>query len=286
MNIKKLFISVFAAAFLIGTFVYFLMPTQKVKKEISFEKATKILKNNPPIEANIEQDSDDISENDLEWVEEYDANFKIKMLTPGEFHGEEVIAKSGETWLGLFKKGNDFSLLQTKIKVKSVYDPMDYDKKRKKTGKSVEVVETDQPIFLIKNADFLKRGNINTIFDIDNNTDDKPMNNVYSRKFKLDKTTYNLFVTTEKEKGSWLDKTSRLVLSDGKTEQIIYSQKLCDDCGWGLLWAGDLDGDGKLDLFLDLTNHYNVSHKRLFLSSKAEKGKLIKEIANFRNVGC
>lgn len=61
---------------------------------------------------------------------------------------------------------------------------------------------------------------------------------------------------------------------------------MCDDCGWGIYWAGDLDGDGKLDLYLDLANHYNVGQYRLFLSSPAEKGKLVKEVANFRFVGC
>jgi len=40
-----------------------------------------------------------------------------------------------------------------------------------------------------------------------------------------------------------------------------------------VVWAGDLDRDGKLDLLLDLTWHYNVSAPTLYLSSRATAGE-------------
>ncbi len=243
----------------------------------------------PLIETKTEQESDETINDNLEWIETYDVKFKIKMLNTGEFHGDEVKAKSGENWLGLFRKGEEFFLRSTKINIKKVTDEFVDEKPNQKTGKEVSIKSEDQPIFLLKNAGFLKQGNIKTLFygDLENSDDNVNINNKTNRTFHLNGVTYNLFVTSNKVgKGEYLDKTSKLILSDGKIEQVIYSQKMCDDCGWAIYWAGDLDNDGKLDLYLDLHNHYNVEQRRLFLSSQAESGKLVKEVANFRIVGC
>lgn len=221
--------------------------------------------------------------------ENYDAKFIVKLLETGEFHGDEVKAKSGETWLGLFKRGDDYFLSSTKIKVETVYDAIvDDEEKDKKTGKGVSVNGKNQSVFLLKNANFLKQGKVKTVFygDRENSYEEMKITNQTNKTFKLNDITYNLFVTTDEEKEGWVNETSELILTDGKTEQIIYPHSRCADCSWSIYWAGDLDGDGKLDLYFDLNEHYNVSQKRLFLSSQAEKGKLVKEVANFRIVGC
>lgn len=285
MKITKTFVSIFLVTFLIG---FVAVPTIKKGETVSIEPTTILLEKmpTPPIETKIEDESNE----EYEWEENYDAKFKIKLLETGEFHGDEVKAKSGETWLGLFKQGDSFSLLSTNIKVKRVFDVIiDDEEKGEKTGKGVSVTRKNQPIFLLKNADFLKQGKIKTVFYEFEKSEDSEgiwVDNNFNQMFSLNAARYNLLVTTKKEKGSWIDETSKLVLSDGKTEQIIYSQKRCDDCMWRLIWAGDLDKDGKLDLYLDLHDHYNVMQRRLFLSSQAEEGKLVKEIANFRTVGC
>ena len=53
-----------------------------------------------------------------------------------------------------------------------------------------------------------------------------------------------------------------------------------------LLFAGDLDGDGRLDLILDLSDHYNKSLPTLLLSSEAADGELVGAAAAFESVGC
>ncbi|NIQ12133.1 MAG: hypothetical protein GWO23_21940 [Gammaproteobacteria bacterium] len=53
-----------------------------------------------------------------------------------------------------------------------------------------------------------------------------------------------------------------------------------------VLWAGDLDRDGKLDILLDLTDHYNVSAPTLLLSSMAAANELVQPVAEFRTTGC
>ena len=222
--------------------------------------------------------------------EEYDAKFDIKMMESGQFHGEEIKAQSGEIWLGLFNRGGEFFLELTAVEIEAVFDSIVDEEKGEKTGKKVSVAGDAQPLFLLKNAEILKKGKVKTLSYLDDKNEDAyregVINNQKSRTFKLNNKIYKLFVKTEKEKNEHLDETSKLVLSDGTQEQIIYAQEYCDDCSWEFHWAGDLDGDGKLDLYLDLANHYNVGQKRLFLSSKAGKGELVKEAASFRTVGC
>lgn len=56
--------------------------------------------------------------------------------------------------------------------------------------------------------------------------------------------------------------------------------------GVRLLWAGDLDGDRKLD-FLFEDSGYNWASHRLFLSSLAKPGgPPVAEAAQFRITGC
>jgi hypothetical protein len=84
----------------------------------------------------------------------------------------------------------------------------------------------------------------------------------------------------------YLNETSKLVLSEGSIRQTLYSVESCDDCSWQIKWAGDLDGDGKLDFYIQLSPHYNAAIMKVFLSSGAENGKLVKEAAEFTTTGC
>ena len=52
-----------------------------------------------------------------------------------------------------------------------------------------------------------------------------------------------------------------------------------------LQWAGDLDGDGKLDLVMDLSDYYNLSELTLFLSSGAGTS-IVKKVSSFCTSGC
>ena len=59
-----------------------------------------------------------------------------------------------------------------------------------------------------------------------------------------------------------------------------------DDQHCELLWAGDLNGDGKIDLFMNLSDHYNVQQMTLLLSSKGQRKSLVERVAVFRTTGC
>lgn len=278
MNIRKILTGIFFLTFFIGTLTYVLFVKTENKiwqKEFSESFSQESFQ---------PKAISDTKEEEVEREEDYDAKFETKMLLTGVFWSDEVRAKSGETWLGLFKKGNNYSLLPTEIRVKRTSKYV--NKKGEgidEKGKDISVTGKDQPLFLLQKADFLESGkvvNINEQAAKKNEGEYK-----FDYKFNLSSGTYKLFAKNNSGENKY-NGVSKLALSDGKIEQIIYSQKKCDDCSWDLIWSGDLDDDGKLDLFLNLSNHYNVRQLRLFLSSEAEKDNLVKEIANFRSVGC
>jgi len=91
-----------------------------------------------------------------------------------------------------------------------------------------------------------------------------------------------LRLSLRQEKDSYV-----LIVSTGNLEQVLREAPAYDQDGPPLLlWAGDLDKDGKLDLLMDITNHYNISETALFLSSLARSGELVGKAGTFRTGGC
>jgi hypothetical protein len=211
----------------------------------------------------------------------------LKLQETGDgFHGDQVNAATGQIWLGLFNRGNDFYLRRTKVAVSMVNDPI-VDDESEKTGKSVATAIHDKSVFLLKKADFLREGPVKTVFFAPDTDESTELANGTIKRFAFGGRDYELAVSNDVSKEKFLVAGSKLLLKDGSKVQILRNLKDgCDDCSWNLYWAGDLDRDGKLDLYLDLTDHYNTIDKRLFLSSRAEAGEIVKYVANFWTNGC
>ncbi len=212
--------------------------------------------------------------------------FAMRMVETGDgFHGDQVEAKDGQRWLGLFLEDGKYFLETRPVRVRLVNDPV-IDGDVGMTGKSVETVPTGTAIFLLRNAPMLKEGGIETVF-YNGKYEGLPLENWFSRTFRFGGKNYELRVENSVAVEKYLGKGSRLVLSDGENSQVLTSlPNGCTDCYWTLYWAGDLDRDGKLDLYLDLSNHFNVMDKRLFLSGQAKPGRLVKLVAEFWTNGC
>lgn len=203
-----------------------------------------------------------------------------QLLEVGEFHGDEVRAKTGDGWLGLFLINGEYSLLPSAIKVESVRDDM-VDGENGMTGKKVSVNWNYEPIFLIKGIPLISRP-VPTIIGEKQYLYEQP-----TMRLELGKRNYELNVVPRKEDDGKLAGIA-VVLSSGKETQTL---RFIPDAtetpeNMAVIWAGDLDGDGELDLYLDLSDHYNVSHRMLLLSSAAGKGKMLREVAEFRTTGC
>ena len=300
MKITKTFNSVFLFTFLIGILGYFLVSeretylekreavqtvTQEVSQSVSDAKEKGVSKTEIELEI--------IEENNA-WDNEDESKFEIKLQEIGQgFHGDQVEAKSGETWLGLFKDKKDFYLKKSKVKIRRVHDSIVDAEETQKTGKSVSVLGKKQPIYLLKNANFLKEGKVETLFggnpksnDFEDGVDYLSLRVGFSREFNLGNQKYSIKVKKGKNKKDEI--IFALILENGKTSQVLHSLKYFggDDYAGTLYWVGDLDHDGNLDILTELYFHDNVMYRNLYLSSKARSGKLVEKVAVFSTTGC
>ena len=172
MKITKTFVGVFLLTFLIG--YVSVLPTKKQETKLS-ELSDSIKVSEVVSEGIPAPQIEKIAELEIiteinAWIDEENYPFKIKLLETGEgYHSDEVEAKSGEMWLGLFKENNEHYLRSTKLKIRNNGD------------KDVIVNDKSQPVFLLKNADKLRSGKITTLFqglnwdDIVNNSQESDL---------------------------------------------------------------------------------------------------------------
>jgi len=210
---------------------------------------------------------------------------EIQLLQVGAFHGDEVSAESGEVWLGLYPTPDGYTLIPSRITVETVYDPF-VDNIGEKTGKVVSVEGQMPPLLLIKGLDAPERESITTL-----SAEGAILSPGKSLNLRLDgESEYHLTTYGEGDIGPngliSLENYS-IELSKGQFSQELLAYDSTNGAIPNLLWTGDLDGDGQLDLVINATPHYTVySAPMLFLSSMAKGDHLVQGVAIFVATGC
>ena len=215
------------------------------------------------------------------------AREQIQLLITRQFHGDEVTAETGEKWFGLYPNGDNYKLVQSTISVETVRDNCLDIKEDEKTGKLVTVNQAENPLFLIRGLEGLANGPVETVFS--------GIQFLYpgqSLHFHLaSRSDYYLAATGEGKVHSngrlSFFENYKIILFKGDTfQEIACFGEMSSLTNPAVIWAGDLDGDGNLDLFFDLTDHYNVRKYTLFLSTRAKEDELLSKVAEFRSIGC
>lgn len=216
---------------------------------------------------------------------------EIKILRVGSFHGDEVNASSGEVWFGLYQVDDRFELIRSEISVEQVYDPIRDADDSAGTGKKISVDYPTDPLFLVKGLEDLKEGTVKAAF-----SGRKFIYPGETLSFEFEEGDYYAMAAFGEVADAGIARPFHIKYRDyqikfshtpwANTQLIASFASLSIDRLPELLWAGDLDRDGKLDLLFDLTSHYNVQLYSLFLSSAAEEDELVKLVSQFRNVGC
>ena len=150
-------------------------------------------------------------------------------------------------------------------------------------------------LLALKGIQGLKAGPVKTLFiqdsyfgDEDAEIANEELSNDYRRKFSLNEHSYVLRTSRGLTKDG--HKVAILVLESNGIVQVIKQTRHFPtddrDIFGSLLWVGDLNNDGRLDLYLDEFNEIGAFSGELYLSSEAELGKLVNLVALFGTAGC
>ncbi len=213
----------------------------------------------------------------------------ISVLITGSHHGDEVRYSSGAGWYGLEVTNGLSKLVPATLEVRLVHDAvLDGEDKINGpfTGKSVTFSPQSGAVVYLKGG-ALRAGTVQMAALTGENSGIAP------KTYVLGDVRYSLRLNQDCMKN---DARCRWELSDGVSVQSLHELYIqstpenafdTDSTNTGVIWAGDLDGDKKLDLILDVSNHYNAVYQiRVFLSSLATNGQLVEKAGWFSAVGC
>ena len=220
---------------------------------------------------------------------------------PGQFHGDEPVARDGESWLALHVDDNRALLVATALKVSAVHDEI-LDEAGARTGLEVSSQDGNGVIAYLR-GDGLKAGAIDSavVASMDPVTAGLPYELTFrGQLYRLSSHCEELPRDARAQQDALAQQPQfdcRIELRTGDHAQVLSqlsgyrepqatTMSLGDDASPTLLFAGDLDRDGKLDLIFNTTDHYNVSRPTLFLSSQSKPGELLHEVAQYESVGC
>lgn len=211
--------------------------------------------------------------------------------TDGVYREGDVVARSGEKWLTLFEMKGRYSMKLATADVKRtrsisyVGDEFDVRLKFDKPG---------SPIFAVREIESVKPGPVTTLYlrptwgEIRRrNLPIGSMETGFKREFNLNENWYTLRVSAGKT--TLGEPVGALVLENNGAKQVVATNYFVatDTTIIGeLLWVGDLDNDGKLDLYFDEFNEKGYFSSGLYLSSNAKEGQLVGLVARFGFAGC
>ncbi len=196
-----------------------------------------------------------------------------KILEKTTYHGEDMEGIIADKWIGLYKNNNGFYIQNTEVYTRTVHDNI-LDDKGQNTGKEIVINNNnnDNCIVLLGNFDWNFEAP-KKVKQIDL-TKEFASNESFSFTFLGKNYNWNI-----KESGCVTVSTK----INGKIiEQLVSSSRIN-----GLLFAGDLNSDGELDLILD-TAEYDGSAKQLtfFQSLQGDSEMLFELVALHHSTSC
>ncbi len=227
------------------------------------------------------------------WSAGYDADrmhvaasspIRRRLLLPTDAaHGTEVTAQNGEQWLALTRMQGGYRTEMVNLRISAVPDPLAEDPNNRE-AKRVGLQQSANPVFLLNGYAHLRDRNVPTSFD---------------GNFKLVPHMPVSFHFAGRKIELQLQPNGKVDQAPGDERVELFQVNVKRGAAWiplpivatenynavELMWAGDLDGDGKVD-FLFEDRGYNWSSLRLFLSTAAKFGQVVGEVAQFYQTGC
>ncbi len=187
------------------------------------------------------------------------------------YHGHEMPFKTGEEFLAFNESG---ALAPVRIRVTREHDPI-VDQERENTGKRVALKGFDEYTLILRGRT-LHPGKV---------TCAKPdyLEPAMDKKLTitLGGTKSHVFYRCTKTDCAFVLET------DGVAQKLFSIEKdMLLEVNHIINFAGDLDHDGRLDLIMNSSRHWNETRPTLFLSTSAKSGQLVGRTAEITMTGC
>lgn len=209
-----------------------------------------------------------------------DIQDNYEILRIGDFHGDDITIENIDGWYGLFKNDSGHALESVKLKVEPWHDIV-IDRPGETTGVSIRIERQQKPLILVRGPKEFITGVVPTTFSGRNSI-------IPGKLIRLDTHILTAFghITDEgfRQPGDLLILGYQVSLfKSGSSERpqtlVKYDRSVFESLST-LLWAGDLDRDGRIDFLLNIRNHYAVvGHYALYLSTEAENNDMVKLVA-------
>jgi hypothetical protein len=213
----------------------------------------------------------------------------VRVHPLGDLHGDETLLGDDERWLALILAADGARMQSVRVGVEAVEDPL-LDAAGERTGRRVSVPGSSDEVLLLLAGGRLRAGPVvlaTHASGIDLQREPlsidlpgQPSAQLASRCDPVTEPAPRCVL--------WLEQA-------GLRQKLVHYDALPgsdgvlqagDDAPTAVLFAGDLDGDGRLDLIIDTSEHYNVAQPTLFLSGAAATGELLRAVGRHRRTGC
>jgi hypothetical protein len=223
---------------------------------------------------------DSVQEDEMVSEEEFKNDFDI--LLPRTYRTYDKVnpaSSLSKDWIDLYQNNGEYFLGKADFEIEKGFDEC--------SGDSLQSIIPKKKTIIFMNYPQLKSGKIKSL---------KIEANKIWPKEKLSFTFNNVIYTlraegkviSEEKRSTDDDKEEvfkvvehyKLYLSAANNpEKLLLSEESFNDTFVELLFAGDIDQDGKLDFVFGANRNYEEERVILFLSSKADKEEAVKKVA-------
>ena len=198
-------------------------------------------------------------------------NRSYKILIPFDYRQCKVDTLIDDTWVQLYKKGQKYYLSKAEYTIGKEWDEI--------IGDSVSTLTSKRDVILYVNHLPSKMGEVNSIdLHIAPNSflDAFYLKPGTTLRFTFEGKHYELKTKEKVFTKHGNQSYEGVILLNGK--QIVRRTNL-DKVDFSLMFAGDIDGDGKLDLVFNLSGEFGEVYVALYLSSCALPGQQVRKVS-------
>lgn len=181
-------------------------------------------------------------------------------------------------WIDLHLKNDDYYLSKTEYTMERGFSEC--------SGDSTKIINSKNETLLLLNKPNLKLGKVNSLKILHNKIwpDEKVTYNFNGDEYTLraeGKVLSSEKVHTDNGLETYQKvENYKLFISYNNSPEVLFlEQESFNDTFVELLFAGDIDGDGKLDFIFGANRDYEEERVILYLSSEAKKGEIIKKVS-------